>query len=93
MTLRWLARLARVAPRRPYSPPGAATTVFGVRFPNPVGLAAGADKDGRAVTAWPALGFGFVEIGSVTPKPQVGNPRPRLFRLERDEAVINRMGF
>jgi dihydroorotate dehydrogenase len=93
LTLRWLARLGRIAPRRAYSPAGAATTVFGVRFPNPVGLAAGLDKDGRALPAWPMLGFGFVEVGTVTWYPQPGNDRPRLFRLPASTAVINRMGF
>ncbi|MFC7549845.1 quinone-dependent dihydroorotate dehydrogenase [Plantactinospora sp. GCM10030261] len=68
-------------------------TVFGVDFPNPVGLAAGMDKDGVALPAWPALGFGFVEVGTVTARPQPGNPRPRLFRLPASTAVINRMGF
>ncbi len=68
-------------------------TVFGLRFPNPVGLAAGMDKDGVAVRAWAALGFGFVEVGTVTWFPQPGNPRPRLFRLPADGALINRMGF
>jgi dihydroorotate dehydrogenase len=68
-------------------------TVFGIRFPNPVGLAAGMDKDGLALPAWPALGFGFVEVGTVTAHAQPGNPRPRLFRLPASEAVINRMGF
>jgi len=67
--------------------------VFGVRFPNPVGLAAGMDKDGAALPAWPALGFGFVEVGTVTWHPQPGNERPRVFRLRSSEAVINRMGF
>jgi dihydroorotate dehydrogenase len=66
---------------------------FGVRFPNPVGLAAGMDKNGVALPAWPALGFGFVEVGTVTAKPQPGNDKPRLFRLRDSEAVINRMGF
>jgi dihydroorotate dehydrogenase len=66
---------------------------FGLNFPNPIGMAAGFDKSAEAPDALLRLGFGFVEIGSVTPKPQAGNPRPRLFRLERDEAVINRMGF
>ncbi len=68
-------------------------TVFGVSFPNPVGLAAGMDKDGIALRAWAALGFGFVEVGTVTRHPQPGNPRPRLFRLPSHEALINRMGF
>ena len=67
--------------------------VAGLHFPNPVGLAAGFDKSATAVAAFPALGFGFIEIGTVTPRPQVGNPLPRLFRLPTDEAVINRMGF
>jgi dihydroorotate dehydrogenase len=67
--------------------------VFGVRFPNPVGLAAGMDKNGLALPTWPALGFGFVEVGTVTAHAQPGNDRPRLFRLRDSEAVINRMGF
>ncbi len=67
--------------------------VFGVRFPNPVGLAAGFDKDGRLVPILPALGFGFLEIGSVTLEPQPGNPQPRLFRIPESRALLNRMGF
>ncbi|WP_257167205.1 quinone-dependent dihydroorotate dehydrogenase [Bradyrhizobium sp. SRS-191] len=70
-----------------------AVRAFGLNFPNPVGMAAGFDKNAEVPDALLRLGFGFVEIGSVTPLPQSGNPRPRLFRLERDEAVINRMGF
>jgi dihydroorotate dehydrogenase len=66
---------------------------FGLNFPNPVGMAAGFDKNAEAPDALLRLGFGFVEIGSVTPLPQAGNPRPRLFRLSADEGVINRMGF
>lgn len=66
---------------------------FGLRFPNPIGLAAGFDKNAVAVRTWAALGFGHVEIGSVTALPQPGNPRPRLFRLPQDQALINRMGF
>jgi len=73
--------------------PKLAVRAFGLNFPNPIGMAAGFDKSAEAPDALLRLGFGFVEIGSVTPKPQAGNPRPRLFRLERDEAVINRMGF
>jgi dihydroorotate dehydrogenase len=73
--------------------PKLAVRAFGLNFPNPIGMAAGFDKSAEAPDALLRLGFGFVEIGSVTPKPQRGNPRPRLFRLERDEAVINRMGF
>src|SRR4051794_35447693 len=67
--------------------------VFGLTFRNPIGLAAGLDKQGTAVSAWSALGFGFAEIGTVTPRPQAGNPPPRLFRLRGDRAVINRFGF
>ena len=66
---------------------------FGIRFPNPVGLAAGLDKNAEHLDALGALGFGFVEVGTVTPRPQAGNPRPRLFRLPQHEAIINRMGF
>jgi len=66
---------------------------FGVKFPNPVGLAAGMDKNGVALPSWPALGFGFVEVGTVTARAQPGNDKPRLFRLRDSEAVINRMGF
>jgi len=67
--------------------------VFGLRFPNPVGLAAGFDKNAEVYDEIAALGFGFVEVGTITPKPQPGNPRPRLFRLPKDQALINRMGF
>jgi dihydroorotate dehydrogenase len=67
--------------------------VAGLHFPNPIGLAAGFDKSATAVPAFQAMGFGFVEVGTVTPRPQVGNPLPRLFRVPADEAVINRMGF
>ncbi len=66
---------------------------FGIRFPNPVGLAAGLDKNADHLDALGALGFGFVEVGTVTPRPQTGNPKPRLFRLPQHEAIINRMGF
>ncbi len=74
-------------------PPSLGVTVFGRRFRNPIGLAAGFDKDAVAVAGLRRLGFGFVETGTVTPLPQSGNPRPRLFRLDPDRAVINRMGF
>lgn len=66
---------------------------FGLRFDHPIGLAAGLDKQGTALGAWEALGFAFAEIGTVTPRPQPGNPRPRLFRLPDDQAIINRFGF
>jgi len=90
MSLKWLER------RRPGAPAPAgscAIEVAGITFPNPVGLAAGYDKDARVPDALLGMGFGFVEVGSITPRPQAGNPRPRLFRLATDRAVINRMGF
>ena len=73
--------------------PVLASTVFGVRFPGPLGLAAGFDKDGMGLRAWGALGFGYAEVGTVTARPQPGNPDPRLFRLPDDRALLNRMGF
>lgn len=76
-----------------YLTPDKPVTVFSLRFKNPVGLAAGYDKDGVAIRGLAALGFGHIEIGTVTPLPQPGNPKPRIFRLPQDEAVINRMGF
>jgi dihydroorotate dehydrogenase len=72
---------------------GAAVRVMGIDFPNPVGLAAGLDKNGEYIDALGALGFGSLEIGTVTPRPQPGNPKPRLFRLPEHEAIINRLGF
>ncbi|HWX67751.1 MAG TPA: quinone-dependent dihydroorotate dehydrogenase [Rhodanobacter sp.] len=69
------------------------TTVFGITFPNPVGLAAGLDKNAEHLDALDALGFGFIEVGTVTPLPQPGNDKPRMFRLPRHEAIINRLGF
>ncbi|MGV0625331.1 quinone-dependent dihydroorotate dehydrogenase [Mycolicibacter minnesotensis] len=79
----------RLAPHDPVL----ASTVFGVRFPGPLGLAAGFDKDGVGINAWGALGFGYAEVGTVTAAPQPGNPAPRLFRLPADRALLNRMGF
>lgn len=84
---------ARPAGRPPAPDPVLATRVAGLAFPNPVGLAAGFDKEAEVPDAMLGLGFGFVEVGTLTPRPQVGNPRPRLFRLTEDEAVINRLGF
>jgi dihydroorotate dehydrogenase len=83
--------LALVGGARP--PRAAVTEVMGLRFPSPVGLAAGMDKDARHVDALARIGFGFIEVGTLTPKPQPGNPQPRLFRLKADRALINRMGF
>jgi dihydroorotate dehydrogenase len=87
--------LARRMLRRRLAPhdPILASTVFGVRFPGPLGLAAGFDKDGTGLNAWGALGFGFAEVGTVTAAAQPGNPLPRLFRLPADRALLNRMGF
>ncbi|HEY4317190.1 MAG TPA: quinone-dependent dihydroorotate dehydrogenase [Herbaspirillum sp.] len=76
--------------RRPEADP---RTVMGIRFPNPVGLAAGLDKDGAYIDGLAALGFGFIEIGTVTPRGQPGNPKPRMFRLPQAEGIINRLGF
>jgi dihydroorotate dehydrogenase len=82
----WLLQAMYAVPDRPVS-------AFGLTFKNPVGLAAGYDKDGVAVSGLVGLGFGHIEVGTVTPLPQPGNPRPRIFRLVEDQAVINRMGF
>ncbi len=78
---------------KPHALPGKPVRVMGIDFPNPIGLAAGLDKNGEYIDAMAALGFGFVEIGTVTPRPQPGNPKPRLFRLPEAQAIINRMGF
>jgi len=82
----WLLKLIYAAPSKPVQ-------AFGLTFKNPVGIAAGYDKDGVAIKGLSALGFGHVEIGTITPRPQPGNPPPRVFRLVEDEAIINRMGF
>ncbi len=84
--VRWLLGAAFSAPQKPVE-------VFGLSFKNPVGLAAGYDKDGIAIQGLSSLGFGHIEIGTVTPRPQPGNPQPRVFRLLEDQSVINRMGF
>lgn len=86
----WLSRLPLPAP--PLNP-GLARTVCGLRFPNPLGLAAGLDKGARLLPLWQSMGFGAVEIGTVTPRPQPGNPKPRLFRVPEEGLILNRMGF
>jgi dihydroorotate dehydrogenase len=91
MAIQGLRLLPPMRPRP--DDPKLAVRAFGLNFSNPIGMAAGFDKSAEAPDALLRLGFGFVEIGTVTPKPQIGNKRPRLFRLERDEAVVNRMGF
>jgi dihydroorotate dehydrogenase len=95
LTLRSLqtARCAGAMPLLRKRPAPLPTNVFGLTFPNPVGLAAGLDKNGEYIDVLFALGFGFIEIGTVTPRAQAGNPQPRLFRLPQRNAIINRMGF
>jgi dihydroorotate dehydrogenase len=89
-----IAALSLLPPMQPGNdPPELATTVLGIAFANPVGLAAGVDKDARALAGWNALGFGFAELGTVTPRPQPGNTRPRMWRLAEKHALINRLGF
>ncbi len=96
-TLKFAFKIPGVAPlcRVAYASrcPEIPKEVFGLRFKNPIGLAAGFDKNAELIPAWEAFGFGFVEIGTITPQPQAGNPKPRLFRLKKDQALINRMGF
>ncbi|MBQ3677512.1 MAG: quinone-dependent dihydroorotate dehydrogenase [Bacteroidales bacterium] len=100
-TMNWLSFLNDVPGVRSFcnwhfnvkSNPMLEREVFGLKFPHPVGLAAGLDKDARAFEMLGAMGFAFVEVGTVTPRPQIGNPKPRLFRLVKDKALINRMGF
>lgn len=91
LTIAALERLPRA--RCAVTSPVLATTLAGIDFPNPVGLAPGFDKDARVSAQMPHFGFGFVEVGTLTPLPQDGNPRPRVFRLTKDRAVINRLGF
>ncbi len=95
LTLAGMARLHSLGLLRPLLPvvPPLPVRVMGLDFPNPVGLAAGMDKNGEAIDAWADLGFGFIEVGAVTPRPQPGNSKPRLFRLPEAQAIINRMGF
>lgn len=88
-TLRRLADMGLLRETRPRRP----RTVMGIDFPNPVGLVAGLDKNGDYIEALGTLGFGFIEVGTVTPRPQPGNPKPRMFRLTQAQAIINRMGF
>jgi dihydroorotate dehydrogenase len=91
LTLGMLARTPRFAPA--IDPPELRTEAFGLYFSNPIGLAAGMDKDACATNAWNSMGFAFAEIGTVTPLPQAGNPRPRMWRLAKHRALINRLGF
>ena len=92
-TLDGLARAYRLGLLQKVAHHTCPTTLMGLSLPNPVGLAAGLDKNGQYIDALAALGFGFIEIGTVTPKAQAGNPKPRLFRVPEHQAVINRMGF
>ena len=92
LSIAGLRTLGAIAPGgRPY--PDTPVTVMGLSFPNRIGLAAGLDKNGEAIDALASWGFGFIEVGTVTPRPQPGNPKPRMFRLPRVEGIINRMGF
>ncbi|MDY6993501.1 MAG: dihydroorotate dehydrogenase (quinone), partial [Pseudomonadota bacterium] len=94
LTLATLATLHRLRLTRLLKPtPQLPRTVMGLPFPNPVGLAAGMDKNAEYLSSLATLGFGFIEVGTVTPRPQSGNPKPRLFRLPKAQALINRMGF
>jgi dihydroorotate dehydrogenase len=88
-----LDRLLSTRRPKPWTHPSIEQHLWGITFPNPVGLAAGFDKDARAPHVWPVLGFGFAELGTITAEPQPGNPRPRIFRLPQDHALINRLGF
>src|SRR5262245_12497851 len=94
-TLGWASRHESVCEALSafYAAPALPVEAFGLKFPNPVGLAAGMDKHAAAVPGWPALGFGFSELGGVTLHAQPGNPAPRMFRALADEALINQMGF
>jgi len=91
LTIASMKRLAGLMPPAHFHSHG--VEVMGLHFPNRVGLAAGLDKNGEAINGWGKLGFGFVEIGTVTPRPQPGNPKPRLFRIPEKQGIINRMGF
>ncbi|HEX3753517.1 MAG TPA: quinone-dependent dihydroorotate dehydrogenase [Rhizomicrobium sp.] len=93
LTLKLTRAAAALRPDPPADDPRLGIALFGRHFPNPVGLAAGFDKNAEVPAAMARFGFGFVECGTVTPRPQAGNPKPRLFRLGKDDAVINRMGF
>ena len=93
VSMKMLGTVAAVLGRNDAPPRGRAVDCFGLRFPNAVGLAAGMDKNATALPAWPLMGFGFIEIGTVTALAQPGNPKPRVFRLPRQKALINRLGF
>jgi dihydroorotate dehydrogenase len=93
LTLRLLNISYKIGVRRKKEDKALPTTVMGMHFPNPVGLAAGLDKNGEYIDALASMGFGYIEIGTVTPRPQAGNPKPRLFRIAKANALINRMGF
>ncbi len=95
LSLEWMSAANRLKLLKPFIPSfePSPVEVMGIKFPNPVGLAAGLDKNADHIDALGALGFGFLEVGTVTPRPQPGNPKPRLFRLKDKQAIINRMGF
>lgn len=91
LTIDLMSMFGTLMPR--LNPHTQATSLMGLQLPNPIGLAAGLDKNGEAIDGFAALGFGFIEIGTVTPNPQEGNPKPRLFRSPEHQAIVNRMGF
>ena len=95
LSLEWMSAVDRLGLLKPFTSPvnDLPVEVMGIRFPNPVGLAAGLDKNADHIDALSRFGFGFLEVGTVTPRPQPGNPKPRLFRLKEHNAIINRMGF
>lgn len=95
LSLDWLSAADRLGLLKPFVSPidDSPVEVMGITFPNPVGLAAGLDKNAEHIDALSRFGFGFIEVGTVTPRPQPGNPKPRLFRLKSNQAIINRMGF
>src|SRR4029077_3452326 len=97
LTIALLPRASHFNPALPvlrsFQPSPKPKTLFGLNFPNPIGLAAGLDKNGVALPSWAALGFGFIEIGTITAKAQPGNPKPRIFRFPEHNALINRLGF
>ena len=95
LSLEWMSAADRLGMLKPFTSPvnDLQVEVMGIKFPNPVGLAAGLDKNADHIDALSRFGFGFLEVGTVTPRPQPGNPKPRLFRLKEHQAIINRMGF
>ncbi|HEY9886685.1 MAG TPA: quinone-dependent dihydroorotate dehydrogenase, partial [Vampirovibrionales bacterium] len=94
LTIKTLSVIGKLIPRKKINDYGLLSTkIAGIKFPNKIGLAAGLDKNCMAPFAWQGLGFGFIEVGTVTAQPQEGNPKPRLFRLKQESSLLNRLGF